>query len=45
MKITHLIASAMIFLGVLTLTGCQNTANGFHEDWKQNAQRTADATK
>ena len=36
--------SLCVLCAIITLTGCANTANGIHEDWREGTQHIANAT-
>jgi predicted small secreted protein len=44
MKTTHVILSLLLCCSFVALTGCANTANGIHADWKQDSQSVANST-
>lgn len=44
MKPIHRIVLLIVCCNFLALTGCANTANGMHQDWRSNTQKIANAT-
>jgi predicted small secreted protein len=44
MKIINVVASLLLICSFVVLSGCANTANGMHQDWRDNTQKIANAT-
>lgn len=44
MKILSSFLVLAMLCGFFATAGCQNTASGFHQDWKNNMQKAADET-